>query len=786
MQTRQPNKWIKVAAMLATAAAASACATDSHGPDLELAGEGDDTRPGAAADELAALDREGAIPGFDIEVSVSGDDVVLDWSSSNINGGTDFVVYRSQSAGALLEIGINGPQSPAVDELVVAPGATSLVDAGAASQSVATPTYFYRVAVLGNGGVLQSSTMVMKTTTEIFAGFNKFGLCMLGGPQNAQEVYDRLGGTPTAIWGWDPVAQAYVGWAPGDAGPGFSLGLGEVVVAQYDGTGPAFQSLVGVVPGFEAFEISAEPGLNWGTIPVFHDGPTNASYWVDDVGYSGVGRWNNDAQDATWYWGPEYDDISLESCQPYYFDLYATACNDNADCAADSWCFHVEEAACGDRAAGLCFPYPLGCEANAIETVCGCDGQTYDNECEAAAAGVSVQSQGACETCEPIEDFDEDYDEGPSLLLEATGDWGLYTASAQSTFSAVPFGSQVLGTDGNRVQPYPGSHDEDSTALLGPVTLDEALSFRSWHVDEGGSTYDRKRIVFEPADGSAPTVLVDCNAGINTQAFCTFNMTSRPGDDWDSIVLDTTALAGQEGNLRFEYDTLDSCCSAEQGWYLDDFIIGDCVTPLPPVPDEDGCLGDPCFPGVTCEDVPAPGEGFICGECPDGTAGDGIECLPVSSVEFGALTFDANLGPYFRGNVFNADADGWLESFDIYLDIPGTCDLDFYVYESTSATTGLTPLWQGTVQNATGNGYHSSGPVDLRVTAGTFYTLGTAWNCSATYYWDNSGWLNADGGIGLMAASRWDNSYPGFSENYVPSGNGSSSTAYAQQIHFAQ
>ncbi|KAK3241648.1 hypothetical protein CYMTET_48606 [Cymbomonas tetramitiformis] len=40
----------------------------------------------------------------------------------------------------------------------------------------------------------------------------------------------------------------------------------------------------------------------------------------------------------------------------------------------------------------------------------------------------------------------------------------------------------------------------------------------------------------------------------------------------------------------------------------------------------DACIGEPCYPGVTCADVAAPGEGFQCGACPTGLTGDGAEC----------------------------------------------------------------------------------------------------------------------------------------------------------------
>ena len=209
----------------------------------------------------------------------------------------------------------------------------------------------------------------------------------------------------------------------------------------------------------------------------------------------------------------------------------------------------------------------------------------------------------------------------------------------------------------------------------------------------------------------------------------------------------------------------------------------------------DGCPSDPlktaagtCGCGSPDTDSDGDGTPNCVDGCPSdplktspGTCGCGVPETSGSASTVGEPRTDSwTLGPYFRGNAYQVTSSRVLQSFEQYLSLSGSCSLGFYVLRGSSASGPWTTVWSR-AQTRSGAAYHSSGAINITLSAGYHYALGVGWSCSANYQGNSSGWAGHATNIGAFRGNIWDNAY-GYTTSYSPPGAGGTSLAYAQRI----
>lgn len=265
------------------------------------------------------------------------------------------------------------------------------------------------------------------------------------------------------------------------------------------------------------------------------------------------------------------------SCAGLGGECGAAVCGASGECELDAV---AAGTACGDAAQAECNAADACdgagyCASNEATT-----GLTSCEDCPAGPGSCNACQAGACVNC-IAQPATNDFSPGASAFagwvvedLSGNGaDWRTYSAAPQNLLGGsvpVPLSfAPSFGTDGNRQTPYPGSETEHSRITTTPDVVPASLTFSSWHVDEGGGGIDNKIIEVSVDGGASWNVLVNCSGMPGGQPFCVFRNDGRLGNDWDNIVINTGAFAGQVGQLRFTYNTGDSCCDFERGWFID-------------------------------------------------------------------------------------------------------------------------------------------------------------------------------------------------------------------------
>ncbi len=281
----------------------------------------------------------------------------------------------------------------------------------------------------------------------------------------------------------------------------------------------------------------------------------------------------------------------------------------------------------------------------------------------------------------------------------------------------------------------------------------------------------------------------DCDGGDDFDA----DGDGFPGGDENAADCDDTDAEISPAAIEV-CDGIDNDCDGEtdndaldaEVWFLDDdgdgYGLSDVSLSACEQPDGYAALDGDCDDD---SDEASPDGVEVCGDGIDNDCDGAAQFCDEVGFPIGGDASSWTTKGYYRGNIFAAEEDGVLLRFEVLLGVSSPCDLDFHVYGSDALDGEWELLWSGT-ETAQGEGYHSSGAIELATEADMFYSLGVGWSCSVTYYGEYDDFIGDDAGVGTFTGTHYDNSYSGSSSSYVPANIGAGTVAYDQIVYMEE